>query len=288
MSIQVVRVPEELLEWVREWDGFTVSPPGREVSRLSLADTRRLCSDPELCLLPHEEGRVQKASRRATEFSTPPRPSMASSSSTSQGGPPPEELPPDGDVRDMYDQEVTRGASGTQAVDLVSSAYGLEPSWVQGSLFRSAEKVSPLPSFPSSDDRARPTASSGSTPELPLVAPSGSKSSIGNPGKANPLLYNQPRPVSAGAGFQTSSLFHNRKVAGPTELPMSFLGAPPDKRGASFSEALPTPGIGAPPGLSTDRIIHAIDGLRKAQDEDKTGTKGTLSALKEPEKWMCS
>ena len=35
--------------------------------------------------------------------------------------------------------------------------------------------------------------------------------------------------------------------------------------------------------LATDRIIHAIDGLRKAQDEDKTG-KGQVSSLKDGEK----
>ena len=53
------------------------------------------------------------------------------------------------------------------------------------------------------------------------------------------------------------------------------------KTGASFSEAL-----GASPGgaVTADRLIRAIDGLRKAQDEDKTGTKGVVSALKEPEK----
>ena len=47
------------------------------------------------------------------------------------------------------------------------------------------------------------------------------------------------------------------------------------------------------PALATDRIIHAIDGLRKAQDEDKTGTKGQVSSIKDGEKldvflaWGC-
>ena len=47
---------------------------------------------------------------------------------------------------------------------------------------------------------------------------------------------------------------------------------------------------GHPPGgqestsLATDRIIHALDGLRKAQDKDRTGTKGTLTSIKEGEK----
>ncbi|CAE7252651.1 unnamed protein product, partial [Symbiodinium pilosum] len=53
------------------------------------------------------------------------------------------------------------------------------------------------------------------------------------------------------------------------------------KTGASFGESL---GSSGSTSLATDRIIHAIDGLRKAQDEDKTGTKGTLTSVKEPEK----
>ena len=36
--------------------------------------------------------------------------------------------------------------------------------------------------------------------------------------------------------------------------------------------------------LAADRIIHALDGLRKVQAEDRTGTKGTLSSIKEGEK----
>ena len=36
--------------------------------------------------------------------------------------------------------------------------------------------------------------------------------------------------------------------------------------------------------ILTDRLIHTIDGLRKAQEEDKTRTKGTLTSIKENEK----
>ena len=52
------------------------------------------------------------------------------------------------------------------------------------------------------------------------------------------------------------------------------------KAGAAFGEQLGP----SDPTLATDRIIHAIDGLRKAQDEDKTGTKGQVSSIKEGEK----
>ena len=54
----------------------------------------------------------------------------------------------------------------------------------------------------------------------------------------------------------------------------------PSKTRASFGESL---GSWGSTSLATDRIIHAIDGLRKAQDEDKTGSKGTLRSVK-PEK----
>ena len=52
------------------------------------------------------------------------------------------------------------------------------------------------------------------------------------------------------------------------------------KAGAAFGEQLGP----SNPTLATDRIIHAIDGVRKAQDEDKTGTKGQVSSIKEGEK----
>ena len=52
------------------------------------------------------------------------------------------------------------------------------------------------------------------------------------------------------------------------------------KAGAAYGESLG----GAPDHTQTDRIIRAIDGIRKAQDEDKTGAKGTVISLKETER----
>ena len=79
----------------------------------------------------------------------------------------------------------------------------------------------------------------------------------------------------SGRVFHVSSLF-------PTAEPRTGnMAQHYRKTGASFSEVL-----GASPGgaVTADRLIHAIDGLRKAQHEDKTGSKGVVSALKEPEK----
>ena len=48
--------------------------------------------------------------------------------------------------------------------------------------------------------------------------------------------------------------------------------------------SVPVPsGWGRNPSAA-DRIIHAIDGIRHSQEEDKTGTKGTLASIKEAEK----
>lgn len=50
--------------------------------------------------------------------------------------------------------------------------------------------------------------------------------------------------------------------------------------GATYGEALGD----ASQLQHADRIIHAIDGLRKSQDEDKSLVKGALSSIKEAEK----
>ena len=84
--------------------------------------------------------------------------------------------------------------------------------------------------------------------------------------------------------FETFSRSGPRELLAPPWIPgsVSFpstsgkAGGPPEaseqKIGSSFGEAL---GATGSTSLATDRIIPAIDGLRKAQDEDKTGSKGT-------------
>ena len=59
------------------------------------------------------------------------------------------------------------------------------------------------------------------------------------------------------------------------------MSRPASKAGSAFTENL-IPQESA--SLATDRILLALDGLRKAQDEDRTGTKGTLTSIKEGEK----
>ena len=80
---------------------------------------------------------------------------------------------------------------------------------------------------------------------------------------------NRPSLVSAAAGTLASN-----------STAFSLCQGLVRKAGASFGEQLGA----SNPTLARDRIIHAIDGLRKAQDEDKTGTKGQVSSIKEGEK----
>ena len=53
-----------------------------------------------------------------------------------------------------------------------------------------------------------------------------------------------------------------------------------ERAGATFGESLGE----ATQVQNADRIIHAIDGLRKAQDEEKNLTKGSLTSVREAEK----
>ena len=59
----------------------------------------------------------------------------------------------------------------------------------------------------------------------------------------------------------------------------------PSKAGAAFNETFGSSGSAQDgSSLAADRIIHALDGLRKVQDEHRTGAKGTLSSTKEGKK----
>ena len=71
--------------------------------------------------------------------------------------------------------------------------------------------------------------------------------------------------------------------SGKTPPAPTVVGRNTLKAAASYGESLG----GAPEYLQTDRVIHAIDRIRKAQDardEDKTGAKANVTSLKEPER----
>ena len=93
------------------------------------------------------------------------------------------------------------------------------------------------------------------------------------------LVWSNSAPRIAGAGdgpptkeSLASALFPTRQGASGAN-PKGVWSGLPSKAGAAFSENLGS-GSGA----------QDLDGLRKVQDEDRTGAKGTLSSIKEGEK----
>ena len=99
-------------------------------------------------------------------------------------------------------------------------------------------------------------------------------------GKPNPLLGISSGTVSApSARSLAASLFPHSGVGTDRRHLWSGLA---NKAGATYGEAF---GSGADPAsAATDRIIHAVDGIRRSQEAEKTGTKGTLSSIQEGEK----
>ena len=132
---------------------------------------------------------------------------------------------------------------------------------------------------PASSNPFRPASLAGTQTGPGLIQ------ALGDQKQTNPLLQGAQailsQPVSQGdpAGF--SSGFHVSSLFPSIEPRTGNMSQHYRKTAASFSEAL---GAALGGAVTADRLIHAIDGLRKAQDEDKTGSKGVVSALKEPEK----
>ena len=95
----------------------------------------------------------------------------------------------------------------------------------------------------------------------------------------NPLLAKGPAATSQAM----PALFRKGKSSGSGLIkPAGAILIQEDKAGATFAEAL---GDGTQT-QNADRIIHAIDGLRKSHDEDKGLQKGLLTSVKEGFSWL--
>ena len=236
------------------------------------------------------------------EFGTPPRPPTVSVMTTTcaptrEGGP-----PSDVDrlsLHESFRDARAQGATISEAIALVASAYNIGPETVQLSVLGALEgqrAEEREPSTSANDPFAWPEAHSNAlaVPAPPPPLPPGltqdgslvqaqaiqSENQFltqgGGPltivAQLFPTSGSEPRPglVSAAAG----TLATNPTTFG---LGQGLVR----KAGASFGEQLGP----STPALATDRIIHAIDGLRKAQDEDKTGTKGQVSLSRRVRGW---
>ena len=150
VTIQAVRIPEEMLEWLQGWDGVAVRSSGQEILHLRSEDLRSLIVRPALTLLGHEEGRLLLVDG-LDEFKTPPRPQLigqaegyAVSLSEDELS---ETLPPADELYGMYEQERLR--TQDSAVALLDSAYGCSPDLIRSrvrGLARLSQKEPPGPS----------------------------------------------------------------------------------------------------------------------------------------------
>ena len=122
-----------------------------------------------------------------------------------------------------------------------------------------------------------PTAGLGSSPSLVTSQGPSSSNQLLSLGRGPPSVAAQLFPAAAGVDRPSSvvSLDTGRSALADLGLGRGLLR----KAGAAFGEQLGPSST----SLATDRIIHAIDGLRKVQDEDKTGTKAQISSLKDGE-----
>ena len=295
VAIQVVRLSEEMLEWLQGWDGVAVRSSGPEIQHLKREELRSLIVRPTMTLLGHEEGRLPSAVEQ-DEFKTPPRPQLGSAAEEIVTLPSEDEqtetLPPADELYGMYEQERLRTQDSASAVALLASAYGCSPDQVRSKVLSGLDRS--VSSFPSGSDEVKPRDESHLPPSLltrpppglelfpaevspqiasQLVAPSLS-------GKPNPLLGLSSGTVSATAARSlAASLFPQSGVNTDRRHLWSGLS---NKAGAAYGEAF---GSSADPAsAATDRIIHAIDGIRRSQEAEKTGTKGTLSSIQEGEK----
>ena len=304
IAIQAVRIPDSHLQWLEDWDGSAVCPAGAAtIPPLKGDQLRRLMTQPELCLLPHEDGRLLDTS--SGDFATPPRPTDRGSRADLDV----QNHASSTDDKVPYEEEKARNQDSASAIALVSSAYDCEPNHVRAAIMRCLER----------DSTGAERADLTSPPPLPPpnIPPPGfnpfgralrGQSNWGSYllgrnctglGKttshhhANPLLASSCAASRAtgliGEEHPTkehlaSALFPTRQGVSDSK-PKGLWSGLPSKAGAAFTETLGG-GTGAQDGstLAADRIIHALDGLRKVQDEDRTGTKGTLSSIKEGEK----
>ena len=297
VSIHVSRLPPRLKERAEAWDGVAVQARGRPPRSLTKESKARITADPESSFLSHEDGQVYLLSpraRSAPEFETPPRPQLESQAEDPESRNA-RQRPTAEEIVDVYQ------AWRSEGLALTASALDLSEEEVSMALAECSPPlpppIGPPPGLPDSLTKSDPFGSGASLrTENPLLqrtfrqAPASSPGTgliqaLGDRRQSNPLLQGSQvilsQPSAPSDSANAGRIFHVSSLFPSAEPRAGNMAQHYRKTGALFSDAL-----GAAPGnaVTADRFIHAIDGPRKAQDEDKTGTKGVVSALKEPEK----
>ena len=266
VAVQAVRIPESHVRWLEDWDGAAVCPAGAAaLPPLKREQLRRLMTQPELCLLPHEDGRLLNAAQG--DFATPPRPTDRSRIDTDTKevldftSPPDDKLPSDLELWAQYEEEKARSQDPASAIALVSSAYDCEPNHVRAAVMRCLERdnigteradlTSPPPLPPplgpppglNPFGRSAPSPAKGSQETSP---PSTTASGLVRPRTTtsqNPLLMSSnaaSRTAGTAKGQPTkehfaAALFPSRHGAsGPK--PKGLWSGLPSKAGATFTD----------------------------------------------------
>ncbi|CAE7721032.1 unnamed protein product [Symbiodinium pilosum] len=153
--------------------------------------------------------------------------------------------PSSAEVYEVYQAWNLQGGSLEEGVTLTAQALDIPEVDVEEAINLHAPPL-PAPSHP--------------PPGLPPGLTRGNSSPFETFSRSGPRELLAPPWIPGSVSFPSTS----GKAGGPPE-------ASEQKIGSSFGEAL---GATGSTSLATDRIIPAIDGLRKAQDEDKTGVYG--------------
>lgn len=292
ISVLASRITEDQAAVLNTWEGEITSGDPIWTKR----EEAQWASRPVREILPHSEAYLQEPMKSVGEldFMTPPRPEKKNA--TSRDWPPVPAFP---DVQEDECQAALEDAKlavlqhdakdlDEETLQTIASAFGVEPDQLTKDFKPPAAKRPQVLSPPGLGDPSADLLmgqisvekSTGSGEVLTegcaenrpanslLVQPATTR-------PANPLLKIMP-------GRETgASLFPKNNGGGRGLIKPAHNNPLTEGRvGATYAEAL---GDGSQ-SQSADRIIHAIDGLRKAQDDDKNLTKGSLSSIREAEK----
>ena len=276
ISVLVACLSEDQAAALNAWDGEVTD----EGAKPSKAWQGRLYRE----ILPHADAYLREEAEMSDDFMTPPKPKVELEEGAGPAIPPFPDLD-DSDrqgrmeaARRALDQHI-EGEIDSEVLQTVATAFDLDHEQLAQSMYARNHRLS----------YSKPTAPPGlgadqSEMEFacrPVTAtmPGGVTVKPAVPRPANPLL---PRSSSSIPPAQRGGLsLFPKGSGGRNSLVKPASEQMPDGRaGATFGEALGD----STQVQSADRIIHAIDGLRRAQDDDKNLTKGTLSSIKEAEK----